>query len=80
MCNLTNHFNEEVLINDPEYISYMNEKFREMKEYHDWYVKSLQNETELPFEVFAQEASETITEHFDEVWYDLEVIDELINK
>ena len=46
MCNLTDQFNEEELMNDPEYIAYLQRKRDEMNEYMEWYLKSIQDKVD----------------------------------
>ena len=84
MCNLTNEMktpvNEELLMNDRQYNEYMMSKLREMEEYHEWYVKQLQdNETGIPVDLFLHEDTEKTIESDNETWTDLEDLEYNIN-
>lgn len=46
MCNLTDNFNGEEMMNDPEYLKYLEQQHKEMEEYLDWYIKSLEEKVE----------------------------------
>ena len=47
MCNLTDHFDEGELMKDPEYLQYLEQKNKEMNEYLDWYLKSIETKVEI---------------------------------
>lgn len=58
MCVLTDFPNEneftnyDELMNDPNYIAYMEQKHKEMNEYMEWYLKSIQDKVDMEIDPY----------------------------